>query len=102
MLSDLSGLATYLAKKKVLSIRSRSGSISIQVPTLLINSEASHLEKPVQELSYILENSRVVMEGTAKSMRDNEDVKEFYLGISGEGRQSYRDFKQYRRRKRWL
>ena len=43
-----------------------------------------------------------VMEGTAKSMRDNEDVKEFYLGISGEGRQSYRDFKQYRRRKRWL
>jgi len=51
---------------------------------------------------YILENGRVVMEGKADSLRDNEDVKEFYLGLSSEGRRSFRDVKHYRRRKRWL
>jgi branched-chain amino acid transport system ATP-binding protein len=51
---------------------------------------------------YILENGRVVMEGTAKNLADNEDVKEFYLGISKAGRKSFRDVKHYRRRKRWL
>ena len=51
---------------------------------------------------YILENGRVVMEGTAGELAGNEDVKEFYLGISGAGRQSFRDAKHYRRRKRWL
>ena len=51
---------------------------------------------------YILENGRVVLEGTAASLAANEDVKEFYLGISGAGRRSFRDTKNYRRRKRWL
>ena len=51
---------------------------------------------------YILENGRVVMDGDAGKLRDNEDVKEFYLGLSASGRKSYRDFKHYRRRKRWL
>ncbi|MDX1710259.1 MAG: ABC transporter ATP-binding protein [Rhodovibrionaceae bacterium] len=51
---------------------------------------------------YILENGRVVMDGTAKALRENEDVKEFYLGISTGGRRSYRDVKHYKRRKRWL
>jgi branched-chain amino acid transport system ATP-binding protein len=51
---------------------------------------------------YILENGRVVMEGTADSLASNEDVKEFYLGISGAGRRSFRDTKNYKRRKRWL
>lgn len=51
---------------------------------------------------YILENGRVVMEGEAARLRENDDVKEFYLGISGEGRKSFRDVKHYRRRKRWL
>ena len=54
------------------------------------------------EYAYILENGRVVMEGSAKSMRDNEDVKEFYLGLSGDKRKSYREGRSYRRRKRWL
>jgi branched-chain amino acid transport system ATP-binding protein len=54
------------------------------------------------EFGYILENGRVVMEGTAKNLAENEDVKEFYLGISKAGRKSYRDAKHYRRRKRWL
>jgi branched-chain amino acid transport system ATP-binding protein len=51
---------------------------------------------------YILENGRVVMDGAAKDLADNEDVKEFYLGFSSGGRKSFRDVKSYRRRKRWL
>ncbi len=51
---------------------------------------------------YILENGRVVMDGEAGSLAENEDVKEFYLGISGGDKKSFRDVKHYRRRKRWL
>jgi branched-chain amino acid transport system ATP-binding protein len=54
------------------------------------------------DFGYILENGRVVMEGDAQSLSDNEDVKEFYLGISSGGRKSFRETKHYRRRKRWL
>jgi branched-chain amino acid transport system ATP-binding protein len=54
------------------------------------------------DFGYILENGRVVMEGNAEELSGNEDVKEFYLGISRKGRQSFRDAKHYRRRKRWL
>jgi branched-chain amino acid transport system ATP-binding protein len=54
------------------------------------------------DFGYILENGRVVMEGTAHALTENEDVKEFYLGISTSGRKSFRDTKNYRRRKRWL
>ena len=51
---------------------------------------------------YILENGRVVMDGEGRSLAENEDVKEFYLGFSSGGRKSFRDVKSYRRRKRWL
>ncbi|MEX2129825.1 MAG: ABC transporter ATP-binding protein [Xanthobacteraceae bacterium] len=51
---------------------------------------------------YILENGRVVLDGEAKALRENEDVKEFYLGIGEAGRRSFRDVKHYKRRKRWL
>ena len=51
---------------------------------------------------YILENGRVVMDGEAKMLAENEDVKEFYLGVSQGRRKSFRDSKHYRRRKRWL
>ncbi|MBL4787396.1 MAG: ABC transporter ATP-binding protein [Cohaesibacteraceae bacterium] len=51
---------------------------------------------------YILESGRVVLDGEAKSLRENADVKEFYLGMGGEGRKSFRDGKHYKRRKRWL
>ncbi len=54
------------------------------------------------DYGYILENGRVVLDGLAGDLASNEDVKEFYLGISGSGRKSYRDAKHYRRRKRWL
>jgi branched-chain amino acid transport system ATP-binding protein len=51
---------------------------------------------------YILENGRVVLDGKAKALRENEDVKEFYLGVGESGRRSFRDVKHYKRRKRWL
>ena len=51
---------------------------------------------------YILENGRIVMDGEASALAENEDVKEFYLGVSGENRRSFRNVKAYRRRKRWL
>ena len=54
------------------------------------------------DFGYILENGRVVMEGDAKELAANEDVKEFYLGLAGEKRKSFREVKHYRRRKRWL
>jgi branched-chain amino acid transport system ATP-binding protein len=54
------------------------------------------------DFGYILENGRVVLEGSAEALSDNEDVKEFYLGISTAGRRSFRETKHYRRRKRWL
>ncbi len=54
------------------------------------------------DFGYILENGRVVMEGSAGHLSENEDVKEFYLGISSGGRKSFRETKHYRRRKRWL
>jgi branched-chain amino acid transport system ATP-binding protein len=54
------------------------------------------------DFGYILENGRVVMEGKAAELASNEDVKEFYLGVSSGGRKSFREVKHYRRRKRWL
>jgi len=51
---------------------------------------------------YVLENGRVVMDGEARALASNEDVKEFYLGIAGDKRKSFRDVKHYKRRKRWL
>ena len=54
------------------------------------------------DYGYILENGRVVLDGVAANLRGNEDVKEFYLGLSSSGRKSFRDIKSYKRRKRWL
>jgi branched-chain amino acid transport system ATP-binding protein len=54
------------------------------------------------DYGYILENGRVVMDGPGQELGGNEDVKEFYLGLSAGGRKSFRDAKHYRRRKRWL
>jgi branched-chain amino acid transport system ATP-binding protein len=51
----------------------------------------------------VMENGRVVLDGTAETLQENEDIKEFYLGLTSLGeRKSYRDVKHYKRRKRWL
>ena len=70
--------------------------------TFLLAEQNTNMALRYADYGYILENGRVVMDGQAKDLRENEDVKEFYLGIAKEGRKSFRDIKSYRRRKRWL
>ena len=69
---------------------------------MLLVEQNAHVALGVAHAGYILENGRIVMDGAAKSLRENEDVKEFYLGVGGADRKSFRDVKSYKRRKRWL
>jgi|SRR5665213_2741025 len=70
--------------------------------SFLLAEQNAHLALQYATHGYILETGRVVMDGDAKSLSENADVKEFYLGVSERGRRSFRDVKSYRRRKRWL
>ena len=70
--------------------------------TFLLAEQNTNVALRFAHYGYILENGRVVMDGPAKDLRENPDVKEFYLGMSEEGRKSFRDVRSYRRRKRWL
>ncbi len=70
--------------------------------TILLVEQNARLALSVAGFAYLMEGGRVVMEGSADELRDNEDVREFYLGLGEGGRRSYRDVKHYRRRKRWL
>lgn len=70
--------------------------------SFLLAEQNTNIALRYADFGYILENGRVVMEGEAADLRDNEDVKEFYLGVSAAGRKSFKDMKFYRRRKRWL
>jgi len=70
--------------------------------TFLLAEQNTNVALRFAKHGYILETGRVVMDGEASALAQNEDVKEFYLGVSGEHRKSFRDVKHYRRRKRWL
>ena len=70
--------------------------------TFLLAEQNASVALRYATYGYILENGRVVMDGEAKALSENEDVKEFYLGLSGGDKKSFRDVKHYRRRKRWL
>jgi branched-chain amino acid transport system ATP-binding protein len=70
--------------------------------SFLLAEQNTYMALKFASYGYILENGRVVMDGDAKSLAENEDVKEFYLGTSGGKRKSFREGKHYRRRKRWL
>ena len=70
--------------------------------TFLLAEQNTNVALRHATYGYILETGRVVMDGSAASLAENEDVKEFYLGVSGGERRSFRDTKHYRRRKRWL
>jgi branched-chain amino acid transport system ATP-binding protein len=73
-----------------------------QVAVLLAEQNAAMALRFAQ-YAYVMESGRIVLDGDARTISENEDVKEFYLGLSGVGsRKSYRDVKHYRRRKRWL
>ena len=70
--------------------------------TFLLAEQNTSVALNYATYGYVLENGRVVMDGEARSLAENEDVKEFYLGIQGGDKKSFRDVKHYRRRKRWL
>jgi branched-chain amino acid transport system ATP-binding protein len=70
--------------------------------SFLLAEQNTNLALRYADYGYILENGRVVMDGAAADLAVNEDVKEFYLGISSGARRSFKDVKHYRRRKRWL
>jgi branched-chain amino acid transport system ATP-binding protein len=70
--------------------------------SFLLAEQNTNIALRYAHYGYILENGRVVMDGEARDLAENEDVKEFYLGVSKQGRKSFRDAKFYRRRKRWL
>ena len=70
--------------------------------TFLLAEQNTNVALRFAHYGYILESGRVVMDGPAAELRENPDVKEFYLGMSEDGRKSFRDVRSYRRRKRWL
>jgi branched-chain amino acid transport system ATP-binding protein len=70
--------------------------------SFLLAEQNTNVALRYAKYGYILESGRIVLDGDAASLRENEDVKEFYLGVGGEGRKSFRDVKHYKRRKRWL
>ena len=70
--------------------------------SFLLAEQNTNIALRYAKYGYILESGRIVLDGEAKALRENEDVKEFYLGVGGEGRRSFKDVKHYKRRKRWL
>ncbi|MBO8172093.1 MAG: ABC transporter ATP-binding protein [Bacillaceae bacterium] len=70
--------------------------------TILVVEQNANIALSIADYGYIMENGRIVLEGTVDYLLSNEDVREFYLGLSEVGKKSYRDVKSYKRRKRWL
>lgn len=70
--------------------------------SFLLAEQNTNIALRYAKYGYILESGRIVLDGEASALRENEDVKEFYLGVGGEGRRSFKDVKHYKRRKRWL
>jgi len=69
---------------------------------ILLAEQNAPMALEVARYGYVMENGRLVLDGSADTLRDNEDVREFYLGLTEIGKKSYRDVKHYKRRKRWL
>ena len=93
------GLAPQLVEEIFTIVKDLNTKESV---SFLLAEQNTTVALKTADFGYILENGRVVMEGSADELSSNEDVKEFYLGLSEKGRKSYKDFKHYRRRKRWL
>jgi branched-chain amino acid transport system ATP-binding protein len=70
--------------------------------SILLAEQNTNVALKYADYGYILESGRIMMDGPARVLAENKDVKEFYLGMSSEGRKSFRDMKSYRRRKRWV
>ncbi len=93
------GLAPQIVAEIFEIVRSLNESEHV---SFLLAEQNTMVALRIADYGYILENGRVVMDGVADDLAKNEDVKEFYLGLSTAGRKSFKDVKHYRRRKRWL
>ena len=93
------GLAPQLVEQIFGIVKSINESEGV---TFLLAEQNTNVALRFAHYGYILESGRVVMDGPAAELRENPDVKEFYLGMGDEGRKSFRDVRSYRRRKRWL
>ena len=93
------GLAPQLVEQIFGIVKSINESEGV---SFLLAEQNTHVALRFAHYGYILESGRVVMDGPAAELRENPDVKEFYLGMSDDGRKSFRDVRSYRRRKRWL
>jgi len=94
------GLAPMLVKEifDIVHRMNREENVAV-----LLAEQNATMALEIAQHGYVMENGRIVLEGDAKTISENEDIKEFYLGLTGVGqRKSYRDVKHYRRRKRWL
>jgi branched-chain amino acid transport system ATP-binding protein len=93
------GLAPQIVEEIFIIVRNLNEKEGV---SFLLAEQNTRMALRLASYGYILENGRVVMDGDAKSLAENEDVKEFYLGVSEGRRKSFRNVKHYRRRKRWL
>jgi len=93
------GLAPQLVEEIFEIVKSMSEKENLSI---LLAEQNTNMALRYAHYGYILESGRVVLDGEAVALRENQDVKEFYLGISTSGRKNYRETKHYRRRKRWL
>jgi len=93
------GLSPLLVKEVFSIIRDINRDLGV---TILLVEQNARAALSVASYGYIMEQGKVVLDGTAGALRDNEDVKEFYLGGAGDQRRSFKNLKSFRRRKRWL
>ncbi len=92
------GLAPLVVQElitRLVRVRSELGT------TLLVVEQNAHVALEFADYGYVMENGRVVLDGTPERLRSHADMREFYLGLGNSGRRSYRDVKQYRRSRRW-
>ena len=93
------GLAPQIVEEIFEIVKNLNGREGV---SFLLAEQNTNMALKYARHGYVLENGRVVLDGEAKALRENEDVKEFYLGVAEGKRKSFRDVKHYKRRKRWL
>ncbi len=93
------GLSPLLVKEVFSIIRQINRDLGV---TILLVEQNARAALSVADRGYIMEQGKVVLDGTVEELRTNEDVKEFYLGGAGDQRKSFRNLKSFKRRKRWI
>ena len=93
------GLSPLMVKEVFSIIRQINKDLGV---TILLVEQNARMALQAATRGYIMENGKVVLDGTAEELRNNEDVKEFYLGGGNEERKSFKNLKSFKRRKRWI